>query len=161
MKKFLLILLVFSGIVFSTSAFADDQVPGIVTAVEGDPFYFSEGGFGIGILKFFERPLDPYLVSGETTEESSIEEILSAYEEASKDLSQKIIVNDSDRAQYFVVSFFGGEFKEKHEFSTFSNFEHIELQKSESPSTPYYYDIIIEGFILESLPSKDKDWFYS
>ena len=161
MKKFLLILLVFSGIVFSTSAFADDQVPGIVTAVEGDPFYFSEGGFGIGILKFFERPLDPYLVPGETTEESSIEEILSAYEEASKDLSQKIIVNDSDRAQYFVVSFFGGEFKEKHEFSTFSNFEHIELQKSESPSTPYYYDIISEGFILESLPSKDKDWFYS
>ena len=147
--------------VFVTSAFADDQVPGMVASVEGDPYYFSEGGFGISILKFYERPLDPYLIPGETTEQSSIEEILTAYEEATQDLSQELIVNDQDRAQYYVVSFSGGEFKEKHEFSTFSKFDHIEGQKSSEPNIPYYLDSITEGFILESLPSKDKDWFYN
>jgi len=157
-KFYLLLPIIFT--VFATSAFADEQVPGMVASVTGDPYYFSEGGFGITILKFYERPLDPYLIPGETTEQSSMEEILTAYEKATQDLSQEIIVNDQDRAQYFVISFFGGEFKEKHEFTSFSKFEHIEGQKSSNPTIPYYYDSITEGFILESLPSKDKEWFY-
>jgi len=158
-KFYLLLPIIFS--VFITSAFADEQVPGMVASVTGDPFYFSEGGFGISILKFYERPLDPYLIPGETTEQSSIAEILTAYEKSTQDLSQEIIVNDQDRAQYFVVSFSGGEFKEKHEFSTFSKFEHIDVQRNSEANIPYYYDSITKGFILESLPSKDKDWFYS
>ncbi len=157
--KFLIIFsvtLLFSGYLFS-NALAEEQLPGVVIAVEGDPSYFSEGGFGIGILKFFERSLDPYLVSGKTTAESSVDEIISAYEESSNQDST-IIVNDTNRAQFVVVSFFGGEFKERHSFSTFLKFEHLEVQMN--PRTPYYYDNIAEGFSLEALPSKDKDWFY-
>ncbi len=151
------IVILFSGYLFSNVS-ADEQLPGIVVAVEGDPSYFSEGGFGVGILKFFERPLDPYLISGETTAESSIDEIMSAYEEVSNQDST-IIVNDTDRAQFVVVSFFGGEFKERHSFSTFLKFEHLKEQNTD-PRVPSHYDLVAEGFTLESLPSKDKEWFY-
>jgi len=119
---FALIPLIFSlGIVPATSIFAEEQVPGMVASVRGDPFYFSEGGFGISILKFYEVSLEPYLVSGETTEESSIQEILTAYEKSTENTSQEVIVNDQERAQYIIVSFSDGEFKEKHEFSTFDH----------------------------------------
>ena len=155
-KFYLLLHIIFT--VFVPIIFADEQLPGTVVAVEVDPFYFSESGFGIGILKFFERPLDPYLISGKTTQDSSIEEILSAYQESAKKGS-KIIVNDNDRAQFFTISFFGGEFKERHSFSTFSKFEHLESQNTD-PRVPSHYDLIAEGFTLESLPNKDKEWFY-
>jgi hypothetical protein len=157
--KFLIIFsvaLLFSGYLFS-GAFAEQQLPGVVVSVEADPFYFSEGGFGIGILNFFERPLDPYLVSGKTTAESSPEEILSAFYESQKQDSAAI-VDDKDRPLTFTVSFFGGEFKERHSFSTFSKFEPLKVQNN--PRIPYYYDLVREGFTLESLPSKDKEWFY-
>ena len=48
-KFYLILPIVFT--IFVTSAFADDQVPGMVASVEGDPYYFSDGGFGISILK--------------------------------------------------------------------------------------------------------------
>ena len=157
--KFLIIfsiVVLFSGYLFS-NAFAEQQLPGVVVSVEADPFYFSEGGFGIGILNFFERPLDPYLIPGKTTAESSPEEILSAFYEA-KNKESTVIVDDKDRPLTFTVSFFGGEFKERHSFSTFSKFDPLKVQNN--PRTPYYYDQIAEGFSLESLPSKDKEWFY-
>jgi hypothetical protein len=45
-------------------------------AVEIAPFYFSEDGFGIDVLKGFGLPPDPYLTPG-VTAKSSTEEILS------------------------------------------------------------------------------------
>jgi hypothetical protein len=144
----------------TSNAFADEQVPASVAFVEGDPFYFSEGDFGLKILKFFERPLTPYLVPGKTTEQSSISEISKAYQIATQDVSQKVIVNDLDRAQAIRVTFFGAEIESPQTFTSFLKFEHLEQQKNNYPTVPYYFDNVQEGFALDSLPSKDKQWFY-
>ena len=144
---------------FATYAFADDQVPGVVVAVEGDPYYFSEDDFGIKILKYFERPLDSYLVKGSTSENSSIEEISQAYEEASKNITQKQIVSDENRGSIFVITFSGGEIPIPQQFSTFSKFTHLEFDRG-NPLVPKNQQYIDHGFELESLPSKDKEWFY-
>ena len=104
--------------------------------------------------------MDPYLVSGLTNEQSSFEEIKDAYNENTKDKTQKIIVQDDSRAQTLRVSFFGAEITERQTFDTFFKFEHLEVQRTYYPLVPYYYDITQEGFALESLPSKDKKWFY-
>ena len=157
-KFYLFLPIVFT--IFVSSAYADEQVPGMVMVVEGDPFYFSESGLGPSILKYFERPLDPYLVDGVTNEQSSFEEIRNAYNENTKDQIQKIIVQDDSRAQTIRVSFFGAEITEMQTFDTFLKFEHLEVQRTYYPLVPYYYDITQEGFALESLPSKDKKWFY-
>ena len=105
-KLYSFLLIIFLTVLIPT-VFADEQVPATVIFVEGDPFYFSEGDFGIKILKFFERPLTPYLVTGETTEQSSISEISQAYYIATQDLSQQVVVSDNDRAQAIRVTFFG------------------------------------------------------
>jgi len=56
-KRTFTILLFFSLFTVGTGfAFAEEQVPGSVLVVESDPYYFSEGGLGMGILKFFGRP---------------------------------------------------------------------------------------------------------
>jgi len=128
-KFYLLLPIIFT--IFVTSAFADEQVPASVIFVEGDPYYFSEGDFGIKILKFFDRPLSPYLVSGKTTEQSSILEISQAYKIATQDISQQAIVNDEDRAQAIRVTFFGGEIKQLQVFTSFLKFEHLEQQKKQ------------------------------
>jgi len=156
--KFYFLLPVIFTTVFVSSVFADDQVPGMVVAVEGDPYYFSEGGFGFQILKYFNRSLEPYLVSGETTEQSSLQEISQAYNIATEHITQKVIVQDIDRATLFVVHFSGGDIKETQTYSTFSKFTHTEeVGRSEtSPS----YKIFTNGLELESLPSTDKQWFY-
>ncbi len=87
-KVLFIVPFIFSSIFFA-NVFAEEQVPGMVMIVEGDPFYFSEGGLGPSILKYFERPLDPYLVPGLTNEQSSFEEIKDAYNENTKDKTQK------------------------------------------------------------------------
>jgi hypothetical protein len=143
-----------------SESYAEEQVPGMVIAVEGDPFYFSEGDFGPKILKYFQRSLDPYLVSGVTTDQSSISEIMQAYRDATKEKTQEVIVWDDSRAQSLRVSFFGAEIQERQTFDSFLKFEHLEVQRTYYPLVPYYYDITQEGFALESLPSKDKKWFY-
>ncbi len=63
------------------TVFAEEQVPGFVVAVEGDPYYFSANDMGIGILQYFERDYTPYLVPGVTDETSTIDEIMEAYDE--------------------------------------------------------------------------------
>ena len=144
------------------NAFAEDQVPGMVVAVEGDPFYFSEGNFGLKILKYFERPLDPYLVDGVTNEQSSIEEIISAYDESTRTKSQSLIVTDDSKgnSEALRVTFLEAEIQDSQTFDSFLKFEHLEAKRTYDPKIPYYYDITQEGFALESLPSKDKKWFY-
>ncbi len=156
-KYYLFLPIIFT--VFVTSAFADDQVPGVVVAVEGDPYYFSEDDFGIKILKYFERSLDPYLVSGITTEQSSIKEISDAYQKATNQLTQNVIVSDENRGAIFVVHFSGGEITSPQTFTSFSKFTHLEFDRG-NPSVPTNQQYISLGLELESLPSKDKESFY-
>jgi hypothetical protein len=141
-----------------TSVVYAEQVPAAVLSVETNPNYFSEGGLGIGILKFFDRPLTPYLVPGQTTEESSLQEIYQAYVEESKVSGKPAIVNDNDRATVFVTEFSNGDITEPLVFNTFTKFTH--LSKEFATNYPYYYDGIGEGLELESLPSLDKKPFY-
>ena len=158
LKFFLILPIIFA--VLSENVFADEQVPASVAFVEGDPFYFSEGDFGLKILKFFERPLTPYLVPGKTTEQSSIQEISEAYFLSTQDVSQQVVVDEKNRAQVIRVTFFGAEIESPQTFTSFLKFEHLEQQKNNYPTVPYYFDNVQEGFALDSLPSKDKQWFY-
>ena len=145
-------------VIFSTTVVYAEQVPAAVLSVETNPHYFSEGGLGIGILKFFDRPLTPYLVPGQTTEESSLQEIYQAYVEDSKVTGKPAIVNDNDRATVFVTEFSNGDITEPLVFNTFTKFTH--LSKEFPTNYPFYYDGIREGLELESLPSLDKKSFY-
>ncbi|MDH3780892.1 MAG: hypothetical protein OES15_08580, partial [Nitrosopumilus sp.] len=58
------------------------------------------------------------------------------------------------------MSFFGAEIESPQTFTSFLKFEHLEQQKNNYPTVPYYFDNVQEGFALDSLPSKDKQWFY-
>jgi len=156
--KLYFILPVILATVLVSNAFAE-QVPASVVAVEGDPFYFSEDGFGIKILKYFDRSLEPYLVSGITTEQSSIKEISDAYEESTEHLKQKIIVSDENRAAIFTVQFSGGEISTPQTFTSFSKYTHLEFDRG-SPLVPKNQHYLSYGLELESLPSKDKELFY-
>lgn len=113
-------------IVFATFAFADEQVSGSILIVETDPYYFSEGDLGLKFLKFFQLPLSPYLISGKITEQSTIQEISDAYNEAKQYVEQKAIDDENSIIQI--------------------------------PSNPLYSSE--KAFYLESLPSKEKNWFY-
>jgi hypothetical protein len=149
-------VLVFS--ILSVNAFAE-QVPASVVAVEGDPFYFSEDSFGIKILKYFDRSLEPYLVSGVTTDQSSINEISESYEKSTEHLKQKTIVSDDDRAAVFTVQFSGGEISTPQTFTSFSKYTHLEFDRG-NPLVPKNQQYLSYGLELESLPSKDKEPFY-
>ena len=155
---FLVLFVIIPSVFVVTHVFAEEQVPGAVLAVESDPYYFSEGGFGIGVLKFFDRPMTPYLVPGKTTEQSSLQEIYQAYVEEAKGSSQGVIVDDNSRATVFVVDFSGGELKETYRFNSFQKFTHVE--KTNRADVPYYYENVRYGIELESLPSEDKKPFY-
>jgi hypothetical protein len=147
----LLILVFSSGI-----ASGEEQPPLSAMIVQSDPYYFSEGDLGLKILKFFEVPLTPYLIPGKTTEESSLQEISDVYADHTKNLEQKSIVDDANRATVFVVKFSNGDLKEPHQFDTFQKFTHID----DIHNMPYYYQNIRYGLELESLPSQDKKPFY-
>lgn len=136
-------------------AHAETQVPGIVVGVLGDPYYFSEGGFGIGILQFYHIPLTPYLTP-QTTSNSSIGEILKAYDQASEKAGIKPIVDEQNRAKYYVVHFWSTS-NGSQTFTTFSKFQPI---VTSNPITPAGNQQYSTGFSLESLPGKDKKWFY-
>lgn len=139
--------------------FAETEYPGIVVAVLADPYYFSEGDFGIGILKYYNAPLDPYLVPGVTTSNSSLQEISKAYSESVKNKNiTSTIVSEENRAQAFRVTISGGQFQDKHVIS-FLNFEHTETFNA-PPGTPESYRTAAYGLNLESLPSTDMQWYY-
>jgi hypothetical protein len=136
------------GFIFLNPASASEQLPGMVVAVEGDPYYFSANDFGIGILQYFERSFDPYLVSGVTDENSSVKEIMDAYNEESKEISGDIIVSDNHRAILFKVHFSNGDIQEKQTFDTFLKFTQINSILSQ------------KGLKLESLLSSENQWYY-
>lgn len=149
--KFYFILPIIFATVFIPTIYAEEQVPGFVVAVEGDPYYFSSNDFGIGILQYFERDFSPYLVSGVTDNTSTTNEIMTAYNENNKQVTDNVIVSDKDRALVFKVTFFNGDIKEKQIFTTFQKFTH--LQDSDSASSQ-------KGLELESLLSSENNWFY-
>ncbi|HUL51654.1 MAG TPA: hypothetical protein VLT10_00100 [Verrucomicrobiae bacterium] len=153
------------GVIFSAAtvgtyfhfphSYAETQVPGIVVGVQGDPYYFSEGGFGIGILKYYGVPLTPYLTP-QTTDNSSIDEILQSYEQASAKAGIKAIVDEQNRAKYYVVHFWSTS-NGTQTFTTFPKFQPI---ITSNPITPAGTQQFTTGFSLESLAGKDKKWFY-
>ena len=120
----------------------------MVVAVEGDPYYFSSNNFGIGVLKYFERSFEPYLVSGVTDDNSNVKEIMSAYSEDTKDITDSVIVSDENRAVLFRVHFSNGDILENQTFDTFQKF------------TPSDSVLSQKGLELESLLSTENQWFY-
>ena len=146
LKLYLFLPLIFT--IFVSSAFADEQLPGMVVAVEGDPYYFSANDFGISVLQYFERSFEPYLVSGVTDENSSVKEIMDAYNEETKQITDEVIVTDKDRAVLFRVHFSNGDIEKKQTFETFLKFTQNDSILSQ------------KGLELESLLSSDNKWFY-
>ena len=154
-KLFLPLIVIVST--FTIPIFAEEQVPGSILLVETDPYYFSEGDFGLKFLKFFQRSLSPYLIPGKTTEQSTIQEISDAYKEASQSVGQQAIVDDNNRAMTYAVEFSGGDLQKTYRFDTFQKFTHITKDQNNSP---YYYQNVQYGLEIESLPSEDKKSFY-
>ncbi|HMK33338.1 MAG TPA: hypothetical protein VK431_06920, partial [Nitrosopumilaceae archaeon] len=68
-KRIILSLLVISVaiIILIPVAYAESQNTVIVAGVQADPYYFSEGGFGIDIFKYYNIPLTPYLTPQTTS----------------------------------------------------------------------------------------------
>lgn len=66
----------------------------------------------------------------------------------------------TDRAKSFNVKFFDGNFKDGIEYATFSNFYPFTEQNIIGIEIPNYEFGSKPEFILESLPSKDKQAFY-
>ena len=141
-----IVILVAVSIIFSSNVFA--AAPALPTSVQAAPFYWSEDGFGIDILRGFDLSIDAYLTPG-VTEQSSNEEIIQAFLDANPDLTTNIIVADDERAQIFVAHFFEGQISEVKTSTTFSKF---------TPNNPF--DTLDQGFSLESLPSIEKLDFY-
>lgn len=54
---FIFIITIIFVTIFGTSQFAQAQAPALPMAVEVAPFYWSEDGFGIDVLKGFGFPL--------------------------------------------------------------------------------------------------------
>ena len=106
------ILIIFALITLFSLNQAYAAAPALPTAVQVSPFYWSEDGFGIDILNSYELPLDPYLIPGETTKDSSKEEIINAYLETNSDLSSRVIISDDDRPAMYVVHILGGGIRE-------------------------------------------------
>lgn len=157
-KKSKIFSVVILLVLFSATTAYAEQVPGAVLAVETNPYYFSEGGIGIGILKFFERPLTPYLVEGKTNDQSTTKEIYEAYIEHTKSAAQASIVDDKDRVMTFITEFSNGDFKTPLTINTFTKFTHI--SKDIPANVPYYYQNVQYGLELESLPSHENKQFY-
>ena len=130
-KLYFILPIIFATTLIPT-VFAEEQVPGFVVAVEGDPYYFSANDFGIGILQYFERDYSPYLVSGVTDNGSTIEEIMAAYNENTKQVTDNVVVSDNDRALVYQVTFSNGDIKEKQIFTTFQKFTPLQYGDSTS-----------------------------
>lgn len=156
-----IILIAISAAIVSTylhyqSGYAETQSPILALATQADPYYFSEGGFGIRILKYHGIPLTPYLTPG-TTEDSSLEDILNSYYSANEKAGIRPIVDDKDRARYFVVHFWDMSNGPKT-LATFGKFQPVITKNPLAPVGNQQYS---KGFSLESLTDKNNQWFYN
>jgi len=154
-----LTLIVFTG--FAPSIIAEERekpVPGVVYAVWTNPFYFAEEGLGPSVLAYMKQPLDPYLISGKTTNDTPLPEIIEQYLKSVEEKSGQVIVSEEDRPMFYSVTFSGGPIQVDQEFTSFSLFQPL---RYEIPTrTPYGYDITREGFLFESLITPDKQILY-
>jgi len=66
--------------------------------------------------------------------------------------------SDDDRAQRFVFTISGGELTEAQSYFTFAKFEPLMEEKGEQ--TPARHQLSSIGFVMEALPSKDKESYY-
>ena len=66
--------------------------------------------------------------------------------------------SDDNRAQRFVLTLSGGELTESQSYFTFAKFEPLMEEKGEQ--TPARHQLSSPGFVMESLPSKDKESYY-
>ena len=145
------------SVLFSQFAFADSpRISGMIDVVQADPYYFSEGGFGISVLKFYGIPLTPYLTPG-TTEESALTDILNSYNTVNAKAGVRPIVDDKDRARYYIVHFWDTSNGSKT-FTTFGKFQPI---ITKSPISPVGTSKYSTGFALESLTGKNNQWYYN
>jgi len=153
----IIFLITFSSTSISQSFADTDDNIWVANLIELDPYYFSDFGFGPGILKITERSLEPYLVPGQTNEESSLEEISAAYEKSTANISENRIPSDDDRGKIFVVKFSGG-YIENQEYTSFIGFTPIKYQISnKAPAHHQQYHQAVE---LQSLPEKGMQKFY-
>lgn len=139
------------------TSFADPQVPLAVLATQVDPYYFSEGGFGIELLKYYGIPLTPYLTPG-TSEDSSLADILNSYNQENH-AANTPIVDDQNRARYYVVHFWDTS-NGSQTFTTFPKFQLL-INKNLNPQAPIGSQKFSAGFSLESLPTKNNQWYYN
>jgi hypothetical protein len=134
------LIFVFSGFTFSDVLAT--QYPGIVVAIEADPYYWSDNGFGLEVVEEYGAP-NPYLTSG-VTDSSTPKEIMDAFREnANATITSP--ATDSDRVISIIVHIANAEFFDDESFYTFSSYVPSETSRQ---------------FTLESLPSKDKESFY-
>lgn len=120
------------------------QSPPIVALIDGDPYYFAEGDFGISLLHYLGFPLTPYLTDG-VTEKSTDKEIMAAYYKANADVTSAIIEQESDRVISYVLTIQSADFigdKVSYGFQMFN---------------PGLDEI---QFTLESLSNKDNQSYY-
>ena len=155
------ILIVFSASIVGISlylpkSYAETQVPGLVVGIQADPYYVSEEGFGITILKYYNQPLTPYLTP-QTTSDSTVDEILKAYNQANEKAGIKPIVDNQNRARYYVVHFWNTSNGSKT-LATFAKFQPTIIK---NPLTPVGSQQYSTGFSLESLTNKNNQWFYN
>ena len=131
------VILLFSGYLFSDAL--AKQYPGLVVAINSDPYYWSENEFGWDILEHYSAP-NVYQTDSSQSKEDALEEY--------RDNTKPTITSpatDDDRVMSVVVTFSGPDIIEKKIFYTFSSFN--------QPNTG-------SQFTLESLASKDKESFY-
>jgi hypothetical protein len=76
-----------------------------------------------------------------------------------EEIVSPIIPVPTERAQYFEISVFGGELTQVHKTDKLQKFEPI--RRDRGPFTPLSHDKQYDfGFIIESLPQKEKAPFY-
>ena len=139
-------VLFFLVIFFPTNSLADDSVPAAAYIAYENPFYMSDYDFGIYILDYLDISKQPYLTEG-LDDDSDLDEIARAYEKASADLTQQLIVQKEDRVTFFTAQITdASDLDAPNTIFTFSNF---------NPSDD------MTSFTIGSLPNKDHENFYT
>jgi len=133
----IIFFVLFSGIIFSDALAT--QYPGLVVTVNSDPYYWAEKGFGWDALEQYAAP-NVYQTDPSQSKDQALEEFIN-------NAKPTIIspATDDDRVVSMVVTISGPDIVGKKSFYTFSSFK--------QPNTG-------TEFSLESLASKDKEFFY-
>jgi len=154
MKIFIFVILFFMISMTMTQAFAERDEFWIGDLIASDPYYYSDYDIGMNILKLSGSSMAPYFVPGVTDENSSIEEISSAYHDSVSSIREEVNPPPAERAKIFVVSFSGGELEDIH-FTSFMGFEPIKYKPAKN--APYSHQQMNHGLELSTLPEKKHE----